>query len=80
MGATALTPLSFMDAKAFSHLKATTRGEFVGIGVELSMEKETIRIVASLNGGPAAQAGLRAGDVIVAVNGRTTTDHRAWPE
>jgi carboxyl-terminal processing protease len=46
-----------------------TQGQLVGIGVEVQMKDGQLVIVAPLDGSPAQQAGLRSGDVIVAVNG-----------
>jgi len=46
-----------------------TQGQLVGIGVEVQMKDGQLVIVAPLDGSPAQQAGLRPGDVIVAVNG-----------
>ena len=49
-----------------------TYGEFGGIGIEISMEKGRPIVVAPIEGTPAYKAGLRAGDIIVKINGEDT--------
>ncbi|WP_017733723.1 S41 family peptidase [Nafulsella turpanensis] len=46
-------------------------GEFEGIGVEFNLLKDTIYVVAPLSGGPSETAGIKAGDKIITVNGKT---------
>ena len=43
-------------------------GSFSGVGIQFNIREDTIRVVAVINGGPAEQAGLRAGDMIVSIN------------
>jgi carboxyl-terminal processing protease len=45
------------------------RGEYVGVGLEITMKNDAVVIVAPLDGSPALQAGLRAGEQILKVNG-----------
>lgn len=49
-------------------------GNFVGLGVELKAEDDALLIVDVIDGGPAHRAGVRKGDRIVAVDGRTTSE------
>lgn len=49
-------------------------GNFVGLGVELKAEDDALLIVDVIKGGPADRSGVREGDRIVAVDGRTTTE------
>ena len=49
-------------------------GEFSGIGVEIGKENGLLRINSLLEGGSAAEAGLDAGDIIVAVDGKPTSN------
>jgi carboxyl-terminal processing protease len=51
--------------------KSQLEGQFEGIGVEFNLLKDTIYVVAPLSGGPSEAAGLKAGDKIVKVNGKT---------
>ena len=60
----------FMDAGEFDDLKIATEGNYSGIGVEVTLESGAIVVISPLDGSPAASAGIRAGDRIVAVDGR----------
>jgi len=46
-----------------------TRGEFGGIGIEVTMEEGLVKVVAPIDGTPGARAGLQTGDLITHVNG-----------
>ena len=49
---------SYMDANSFREMQAQTRGEFGGVGLEVSMEDGLIKVVAPIDDTPAAKAGL----------------------
>jgi carboxyl-terminal processing protease len=53
-----------MDAKSFRDMQVQTRGEFGGLGIEVTMEDGLVKVVAPIDDTPAAKAGIRAGDVI----------------
>src|ERR1700752_5230089 len=55
---------SYMDAKSFRDMQVQTRGEFGGLGIEVTMEEGVIKVVAPIDDTPAAKAGIRAGDLI----------------
>jgi carboxyl-terminal processing protease len=55
----------YLDPETFREVNIDTRGEFGGLGLEVTMEDGTIRIVAPLDGTPAQQAGLLPGDRII---------------
>jgi carboxyl-terminal processing protease len=55
---------SYMNAKAFADMQVQTRGEFGGLGIEVSMEDGLIKVVTPIDDTPAARAGVRAGDFI----------------
>ena len=59
---------SFMDADSFRDMQIQTKGEFGGLGMEVSMENGLIRIVAPLEGTPADKAGLQPGDLITHID------------
>lgn len=66
---TALDPhSSYMNAKQFRDMEIETRGEFGGLGLEVTMEKGLVKVVAPIEGTPAAKSGLRSGDLITAIN------------
>lgn len=59
---------AFLDARAFTDLKDATSGEFGGLGIEVALEGEYIKIVTPLDDTPAARAGIRPGDLILKIN------------
>jgi carboxyl-terminal processing protease len=62
---------SYMDAKAFADMQIQTKGQFGGIGIEVTMEDGLVKIVTPIDDTPGAKAGLRAGDYIAAINGQS---------
>jgi carboxyl-terminal processing protease len=59
---------SYLSAKDFQEMQVQTRGEFGGIGLEISMEDGVLKVVSPLDDSPAAKAGLRTNDVISRVD------------
>jgi carboxyl-terminal processing protease len=55
---------SFMDAKSFKDMQIQTRGEFGGLGIEVTMEDGLVKVVAPIDDTPAAKAGVMANDII----------------
>src|SRR5256886_10543168 len=55
---------SYMDSKSLSDLQVQTRGEFGGLGIEVTMEDGLIKVVAPIDETPAAKAGIMANDII----------------
>ncbi|HEX2653042.1 MAG TPA: S41 family peptidase [Xanthobacteraceae bacterium] len=55
---------SYMDAKNFGDMQIETRGEFGGLGMEVTMEDNQVKVVAPIDDTPAAKAGILAGDII----------------
>src|SRR5438093_4747521 len=55
---------SYMDSKSFREMQVETRGEFGGLGIEVTMEDGLIKVVAPIDETPAAKAGIMANDVI----------------
>lgn len=56
---------SYLNQEAFRELQIGTEGEFGGLGIEVTMEDGFVRVVAPIDGTPAARAGVKAGDLIV---------------
>src|SRR5215472_14488893 len=55
---------SYMDPKSFRDMQIQTRGEFGGLGIEVTMEEGLVKVVAPIDDTPAAKAGIMANDVI----------------
>ncbi len=59
---------SYMDAKAFRDMQTTTKGEFGGLGIEVTMEDGLIKVVSPIDDTPASKAGLLANDIITQID------------
>jgi carboxyl-terminal processing protease len=55
---------SYMDGKSFRDMQIQTRGEFGGLGIEVTMEDGLVKVVAPIDETPAAKAGIMANDII----------------
>src|SRR5258707_2255599 len=55
---------SYMDSKSFRDMQVQTRGEFGGLGIEVTIEDGLIKVVAPIDETPAAKAGIMANDII----------------
>jgi carboxyl-terminal processing protease len=62
---------SYLAAKDFEDMRVQTRGEFGGLGIEVTQEEGFIKVVSPIDGTPAAQAGLQSGDFITHVDGES---------
>jgi carboxyl-terminal processing protease len=60
---------SYMDAKSFRDMQVQTRGEFGGLGIEVTQEEGLIKVVTPIDDTPAARAGILSGDIISAIDG-----------
>ncbi|HEX2890129.1 S41 family peptidase [Vineibacter terrae] len=59
---------SYMNPKQFRDMQVQTRGEFGGLGIEVTMENGLVKVVAPIDDTPAAKAGLQSGDLIVSLD------------
>jgi len=67
---TALDPHSgYLNEKSFRDMQVQTRGEFGGLGIEVTQENGLVKVVSPIDDTPAARAGLQPNDLIVAING-----------
>jgi len=66
---TALDPHSgYLDAKKYRDMQVQTKGEFGGLGIEVTMEDGLVKVVSPIDDTPAYRAGIQAGDVITHIN------------
>jgi len=69
---TGLDPHSnYMNAKAFRDMQVQTRGEFGGLGIEVTQEGGYIRVISPIDDTPASRAGVKPGDLILSLDGQT---------
>jgi carboxyl-terminal processing protease len=67
---TSLDPHSgYLDPESFDDMRDQTRGEYGGLGIEVTSEDGVVKVISPMDGTPAAIAGIKAGDYITAVNG-----------
>lgn len=62
---------SYLSAKDFEDMQVQTRGEFGGLGIEVTQEEGFIKVISPMDGTPADKAGILAGDFITHVNGES---------
>ncbi len=60
---------SYMNAKNFRDMQVQVRGEFGGLGIEVTMENGIVKVVSPIDDTPAAHAGLKPGDLVVQIDG-----------
>ena len=65
---------TLLSTKEFQEMQESTNGEFFGVGVEITMENGQVLVVAPIEDTPGYRAGLRSGDIIVAVDGQYTME------
>jgi len=63
-----LDPYSaYMSPELYRNMQTDTKGEFGGLGIEISMESGVVKVISPIDDTPAAQAGIKAGDYIVKI-------------
>ncbi|MDP2840025.1 MAG: S41 family peptidase, partial [Syntrophales bacterium] len=65
---------SFMTAEMYKELEVETRGSFGGIGIEITLVKDVLTVVSPIEDTPAYNAGVKAGDQIIRIDGKPTKD------
>jgi carboxyl-terminal processing protease len=69
---TSLDPHSgYLNAEGFDDMRDQTRGEYGGLGLEVTSEDGVVKVISPMDGTPAFRAGVKAGDFITAVNGES---------
>ncbi len=60
---------SYMTSKEHTDMRVQTRGEFGGLGIEVTMENELVKVITPIDDTPASRAGVLAGDLITGIDG-----------
>jgi len=65
---------AFLDAAQYQSMRVSTSGHYSGVGLEVAEQDGRVVVVAPFDGSPAQKAGVRAGDVLLAVDGQPVQD------
>ena len=60
---------SYMTAKSFQDMQVNTRGEFGGLGIQVTMERGFVKVISPIDDTPAYRAGIKAGDYVTHLDG-----------
>ena len=63
---------NFFDPKSYSALREEQRGKYYGVGMQVGPRNNKVIVIAPFSGAPAYRAGIRPGDIIIAVDGKAT--------
>ena len=63
---------AFLTPDMFKEMQVETKGEFGGLGIEITIRKGKLTVVSPIEGTPAYMAGVKAGDIIVKIDGEST--------
>lgn len=62
---------SYMTAKSFQDMQVNTRGEFGGLGIQVTMERGFVKVISPIDDTPAFRAGIEAGDYVTHLDGKS---------
>jgi carboxyl-terminal processing protease len=62
---------SYLPPEDYADMRESTRGEFGGLGIEVTQEEGFVKVVSPIDGTPAAEAGIQSGDFITHVDGES---------
>src|SRR5690606_2595857 len=60
---------SYLNPDAAKDMRVQTKGEFGGLGIEVTMEEDLVKVITPIDDTPAARAGVRSGDLIAKIDG-----------
>lgn len=63
---------AYLDADAYREMQTATQGEFGGLGIEVGTEEGFVKVISPIEDTPAARAGVKAGDLIIKINDKST--------
>ncbi len=69
---------AFLSPESYKDLQIETRGEFSGIGIVITMQENMVTVISPIEGTPAYEAGIKAGDQIIRVDGEETSAMMLW--
>src|SRR5688572_4401548 len=61
---------SYMNPKDYQDMQVQTKGEFGGLGIQVTMEEGLVKVISPVDGSPAAEAGIQPNDLISALDGQ----------
>src|SRR5690606_2473716 len=61
---------SYLNPEAAQDMRAQTKGEFGGLGIEVTMDNDLVKVIAPIDDTPASKAGVLAGDLITKIDGQ----------
>jgi carboxyl-terminal processing protease len=64
----------YLNKKNFQEMQTQTKGEFGGLGIEVTMENNLVKVISPIDDTPAAKAGLQPNDLITHIDGKPVTD------
>ena len=63
---------AYLEPEAFAELQESTSGEFGGLGIEVGMDENFLKVVTPIDDTPASRAGIQPGDLIIKIDGQPT--------
>ncbi|MDX2028048.1 MAG: S41 family peptidase [Alphaproteobacteria bacterium] len=64
----------YLNKKSFQEMQTQTKGEFGGLGIEVTMENNIVKVVSPIDDTPAARAGIQPGDLITHIDGKPVVE------